>query len=273
VPDVRQLLHETGDAQPVPDIDLDALVGRLRSRRRRHVVGLAAAAVLVLVAAAGVVALARSSGGDRDGTIPPSGGGPHGDVVTVAPDAAAFLETYLTSPYLASRSLMVAPSAHVARGTELIATGTIEDVQARDLPGGSCADPGADPDPGCAEHWYLDVVVRVDEVLRGSVARGTTITLPLELRTTRAGGGAAPPTVAEEAAALVEVAPVGHRAIVFAKPDGDRWLPVDPAAVAVEDDEGFVPTLDPSTGQAVQVYRWDDYLAEVERAPFLASPD
>jgi hypothetical protein len=104
------------------------------------------------------------------------------------------------------------------------------------------------------------VVVRVDDVLLGSVPRGTTITVPLELRTTPTGGGVAHSTVADEAAALVEVAPVGHRAIVFATRSGDG------------DGDGFVPTLEPSTDKAVQVYRWDDYLAEVERTPLLASP-
>ena len=118
------------------------------------------------------------------------------------------------------------------------------------------------------------MVVRIDDVLLGRVARGTTVTLPLELRTTPIAGSEAPSTVAEEAAALVEVAPVGHRAILFAQrtDDGDGWRPVDPAAIAVEDDAGFVPTVDPATGRVVQFYPWDVYVAEVERSPRLTSP-
>jgi len=80
VPDVRQLLHDAGDAAPVAELDLDALVGRVGTRRhRRQAVRMGAAAAAVLAVVGALLAVTRGLGDDE--AIPPS----DDDVRTVSP--------------------------------------------------------------------------------------------------------------------------------------------------------------------------------------------
>jgi hypothetical protein len=77
-----------------------------------------------------------------------------------------------------------------------------------------------------------------------------------------------PPTPDEAAAELVEMAPIGHRAVVYAHhPRGDStgWELVNPASIVIEDDRGDVRTLHPRTGEIEQLWTWDEYLAELDR--------
>jgi hypothetical protein len=100
------------------------------------------------------------------------------------------------------------------------------------------------------------------------VSPGATITVEREMRGTPNDAELAdPPTPGEEAAGLVEVAPIGQRAVVLAQPgDTDAWELVSPASIVFEDDQGQVRTIHPRTGEVEQVFGWDDYLAEIERA-------